>query len=148
MSKASVFCRKSRNQAISHLSSPHHHNHSHHQRQTSQQIKLTSRIKSVNVDTQIHGLLRAYPVLDLLDNAIDANLVDFACLDNLKAAVAVIFVVGRARQRGPDAGVDVGVVGEQAFLCGVEEVGAVVYAGLFRGGAAEDFGTPCVACRC
>ena len=133
---------------MSHLSSPHHHNHSHHQRQTSQQIKLTSRIKSVNVDTQIHGLLRAYPVLDLLDNAIDANLVDFACLDNLKAAVAVVFVVGRARQRGPDAGVDVGVVGEQAFLCGVEEVGAVVYAGLFRGGAAEDFGTPCVACRC
>ena len=148
MSKASVFCRKSRNQAISHLSSPHHHNHSHNQRQSNQQIKLTSRIKSVNVDTQIHGLLRAYPVLDLLDNAIDANLVDFACLDNLKAAVAVIFVVGRARQRGPDAGVDVGVVGEQAFLCGVEEVGAVVYAGLFRGGAAEDFGTPCVACRC
>ena len=147
MSKASVFCRKSRNQAISHLSSPHH-NHSHNQRQTNQQIKLTSRIKSVNVDTQIHGLLRAYPVLDLLDNAIDANLVDFACLDNLKAAVAVVFVVGRARQRGPDAGVDVGVVGEQAFLCGVEEVGAVVYAGLFRGGAAEDFGTPCVACRC
>ena len=133
---------------MSHLSSPHHHNHSHNQRQSNQQIKLTSRIKSVNVDTQIHGLLGAYPVLDLLDNAIDANLVDFACLDNLKAAVAVIFVVGRSRQRRADAGVDVGVVLKETLLCGVEEVGAVVYAGLFRGGAAEDFGTPCVACRC
>lgn len=37
---------------------------------------------------------------------------------------------------------DVGVVGEQAFLGGVEEVGAVVDAGLFAGRAAEDFGAP------
>jgi hypothetical protein len=41
--------------------------------------------------------------------------------------------------------VDVGVVCEQAFLRGVEEVGAVVYAGLFRGGAAEDLGAPGIA---
>lgn len=40
---------------------------------------------------------------------------------------------------------DVGVVGEEALLGGVEEVGAVVDAGLFAGGAAEDFGTPGVA---
>jgi hypothetical protein len=41
--------------------------------------------------------------------------------------------------------VDVGVVCEQAFLRGVEEVGAVVDAGLFAGGAAEDLGAPGVA---
>jgi len=38
--------------------------------------------------------------------------------------------------------VDVGVVCEEAFLGGVEEVGAVVYAGLLGGRAAEDFGAP------
>ena len=40
---------------------------------------------------------------------------------------------------------DVGVVCEEAFLGGVEEVGAVVYAGLFGGCAAEDFGAPGIA---
>lgn len=40
---------------------------------------------------------------------------------------------------------DVGVVCEEAFLGGVEEVGAVVYAGLLGGRAAEDFGAPGIA---
>jgi hypothetical protein len=43
--------------------------------------------------------------------------------------------------------VDVGVVCEQAFLCGVEEVGAVVNSGLFGGCTAEDLGLPCIAER-
>jgi hypothetical protein len=42
---------------------------------------------------------------------------------------------------------DVRVVGEQAFLRGVEEVCAVVDAGLLAGGAAEDFGFPGVAVK-
>lgn len=37
---------------------------------------------------------------------------------------------------------DVGVVGEEALLRCVVEVGPVVDAGDFGGGAAEDFGTP------
>ena len=40
---------------------------------------------------------------------------------------------------------DVGVVGEQAFLRRVEKVRAVVDGGLLRGRAAEDFGLPGVA---
>lgn len=40
---------------------------------------------------------------------------------------------------------DVGVVGEQAFLRRVEEVRAVVDGGLLRGRAAEDFGLPGIA---
>jgi hypothetical protein len=41
--------------------------------------------------------------------------------------------------------VDVGVVGEETFLCRVEEVGAVVDAGLLGGRTAEDLWLPGVA---
>ena len=40
---------------------------------------------------------------------------------------------------------NVAVVCEEALLVRVVEVGAVVDGGLIRGGAAEDFGAPCVA---
>jgi hypothetical protein len=123
---------------------PHHHPHNQHP-QYHQQIQLTSRIKSIDIDTQIHRLLRSDPVLDLLDDAISTDLVDLTCLDDLETAVAVVLIVRGAGERRADAGVDVGVVGQEAFLCGVEEIGAVVYAGLFGWGAAEDFGSPCVA---
>ena len=63
----------------------------------------------------------------------------------METAVAVVIIVRGAGQGGADTGVDVGVVCEKPFLCGMEEVGAVVDAGLFAGGASEDFGTPCVA---
>lgn len=74
-----------------------------------------------------------------------ANGVDFARLDDFKAAVAVIVVVGQAGQSRTDAGVDVGVVGQQAFGVRVVEVRAVVDGCLLGGGAAEDFGFPRVA---
>lgn len=74
-----------------------------------------------------------------------ANGVDFARLDDFKAAVAVVVVVGQARQGRADAGVDVGVVGQETFAVRVVEVGAVVDGCLLGGSAAEDFGFPCVA---
>ncbi len=74
-----------------------------------------------------------------------ADGVDGARLDDLEAAIAVVLVVGGAGEGGADAGVDVAVVGEEAFLAGVVEVGAVVDAGLLGGRAAEDFRLPCVA---
>lgn len=105
----------------------------------------TSRIQGVDIDAQIDGLLGPDAFSDLLDDAMSADGVDGAGLDNLEAAVAVVFVVGGAGEGGADAGVDVAVVGEETFLAGVVEVRAVVDAGLFRGGSAEDFRPPCVA---
>ena len=80
--------------------------------------------------------------MDALDDAFGAQRVDFAGFDDGEADVAVVVVVGEAGEGGPDAGVDVGVVAEEAFVGGVVEVGAVVYGGLEGGGAAEDFGLP------
>ena len=40
---------------------------------------------------------------------------------------------------------DVGIVGKEAFLCGVEEVGTVVDAGLLTGRATKDLGLPGIA---
>lgn len=53
----------------------------------------TSRIQCVDIDTQIHGILRADPVSDLLDYARGADGVDLARFGDLEAAVAVVVVV-------------------------------------------------------
>lgn len=79
----------------------------------------------------------------MFDDALGTDLVDFAGLDDLKAAVAVVLVVAGPAQGRADAGVDVGVVGEQALLSGVVEVGAVVDGSYLGRGAAEDLGFPC-----
>jgi len=105
----------------------------------------TSRIQGIDIDAQIDGLLRPDAFSDLPDDAMHANGVNLARLDDLEAAVTVILVVRGAGERGADAGVDVAVVGEETFLAGVVEVGAVVDAGLFGRGTAEDLRPPCVA---
>ena len=74
--------------------------------------KPTGRIQGIDIDAQIHGAFCADPLTDLGDDAIDPNLVDLARLHNLEAAVAVIVVVAEPGQGGPDAGVDVAVVGQ------------------------------------
>lgn len=100
------------------------------------------RVEGVDVDGQVDGPLGADAVADLLDDAVHADGVDLAGLDDLEAAVAVVLVVGQARQRRADAGVDVRVVGQQALLRRVVEVGAVVDRRLLAGRAAKDLGAP------
>jgi hypothetical protein len=107
--------------------------------------ELTSRIQGIDIDAQVDGVLQPNPLPDLLDDSISADLVNLPRLDDLETAVAVVLVVRRAGKGGADTGVDVGVVFEEAFLRGVEEIGAVVDAGLFGGRTAEYFGAPCVA---
>lgn len=78
----------------------------------SQDCIHTRWVQCVDVDRQVHGLLRPDPVPDLLDDAISANLVNLPRLHNLKAAVAVVLVIRGPGQGGSDTGVDVSVVGE------------------------------------
>ena len=88
--------------------------------------RRTGRIQRVNIDTQVHRLLRADSVPDLLDNPHHADGVDFPRFGDLKPTVAVVFVVARTGKCGADAGVDVGVVGEETLFVSMIEVGAVV----------------------
>lgn len=104
---------------------------------------LTSRVQRVNVQAQIHGVLGAHTVTNLLDNAVDANRVHLTRLDNLEPAVAIVLIVGGAAEGRADAGVDVGVVAEETLLGGVIKVRAVVDAGDLGGRTSKDFGTPC-----
>ena len=108
-------------------------------------FSLTGRIQGIDINTQIHRAFRAYSVAYLFNDTFCADGVYFACFHDFKAAVAVVFVVGGAREGGADAGVDVGVVCEETLRVGVVEVGSVVDGGLVGGGAAEDFGAPGVA---
>jgi len=102
----------------------------------------TSRVERVDVERQVDGVLGPDAVPDLLDDAVGADGVDLAGLDDLKAAVPVVLVVARPAQRRADPGVDVRVVPEQALLRGVVEVRPVVDAGHLGRRAAEHLGTP------
>lgn len=106
---------------------------------------LTCGIESINVNAQVNWLLGANSILDLLDYTIGTNLVNLPGLNDLEATITIILVVRWSRQRRADAGVDVGVVGEETFLGGMEEVCAVVDAGLLARGASEYLGLPGVA---
>ena len=89
-------------------------------------LALTCRVESVDIDGQIHGLGSADALVDLLDDAFHSDRVDLACFHDFKPAVSVVFVVAGSAQSCADAGVDVAVVCEQAFLGGVKEVRSVV----------------------
>lgn len=105
--------------------------------------KLTSRVQSVNVQAEVDRVLRAHTLANLLDDALGSDGVNLARLYNLEAAVAVILVVRRTAERRADAGVDVGIVAEQAFHRCVVEVGAVIDAGDLGRRATKNLGTPC-----
>ena len=99
-------------------------------------------VEGVDVDGEVDGGVLGEAGFDGVDDAGGADGVDVAGFDAREAAVAVVGVVGQAGERGADAGVHVGVVGQQAFLARVVEVRAMVYCGLVRGRAAEDRGAP------
>ncbi len=100
------------------------------------------RIQGIDVDAQVDGVVRPDAIADRLDDARCADGVDVPRLDAAEATIAVVGVVAQPGQGGADPGVDVGVVGQQALLAGVVEVGAVVDGGLFTWGAAEHAGFP------
>lgn len=75
----------------------------------------TSRIQGVNVNAEIYRLARTNPVFYLLNNPGRPDRVNLASLDNFEAAITIIFIVAEARQGGPDASMDIGVICEQAF---------------------------------
>lgn len=70
------------------------------------------RVQGIDIEGQVDGVGRADALDDLLDDALGADLVDLAGLDDLEAAVPVVLVVAGPAERGADARVDVGVVGE------------------------------------
>lgn len=86
-----------------------------------------SRIKSINIDRQIHGPLGSNSVDNSLDDSIGTNGIDLARFDNFEAAVTIVVVIARSAQRCSNTSVDVAVIGEQALLRGVVKVSAVVY---------------------
>ncbi len=105
----------------------------------------TSRVQGVDVDAKIHRLACADPVFDFLDDPLRPDRIDGAGLDDFEAAVAVVFVVAGTGKRGADAGVNVAVIGQQAFQVGMVKVGPVVDRRLRRGRTSEHFGPPSVS---
>ena len=87
------------------------HQHSCHTIRQQLVLLLTCRIQGVDVDTQINGLRRAYALLDLSDDAVHSNSVDFACLHDLKTTVTVIFIIAWPGQCRTNTGMDIAVVG-------------------------------------
>ena len=107
--------------------------------------RRTGWIQRININTQVHRLLRPHSFPDLFDDPRRPDRINLAGFGYLKAAVAVVLVVAEAGKCGADAGVDVAVVGEKTLLMRMIEVSSVIDGGLFGGSAAEDFGAPGVA---
>lgn len=99
-------------------------------------------VQSVNVNGQVDRVRGADALEDSLDNSVSANGVNVSGLDNLKATVAVVVIITGSAEGSSDTGVDVGVVGEQAFHGGVVKVGAVVDAGDVGGRTTKDLWFP------
>jgi hypothetical protein len=107
--------------------------------------RLTRRIKGINIYAKINWFLSAHSVSYLLDDTISTNLVNLAGLDDLKTTISIVLIVTWAGERSANTCVNVGIVGEQAFLSSVVEVCAVVDACLLRRCASKDFWFPCIA---
>lgn len=106
-------------------------------------IRLTGRVKRIDVQTQVDWILSSNSVADLLDDSIDANGINLTRLHNLKSTVSVVFVIGRSTKSRADAGVDVGVILQQTLLRSMVEVGAVVDASDLGWRAAKNLWSPC-----
>ena len=104
--------------------------------------RQTGRIKSIDINAQVDGTLCPNPLTDLLDNAISPDIVDLARLHDLETTVSVVVIVTEPGQGGPNPRVDVAVIGQQALLVRVVEVGPVVDGRLLGRCAAEYFGPP------
>ena len=103
---------------------------------------VTCWVQGVDVDAEIHGLLRADSVSDLPDDSSRPDDIDFPGLHNFEPAVPVVVVVAQPAQCRADPRVDIRVVRQQPLSVRVVEVCAVVHGGLERRGSAEDFGLP------
>jgi hypothetical protein len=103
---------------------------------------LTSWVKSIDIEREVDGPSGPHAVSDLLDDAVQADGVNLAGLHDLEATVSVVLVVAGPAQGGADTGVDVGVVGEQAFLRSVVEVCTMVDASHLARGSTKDLGLP------
>lgn len=86
-------------------------------------------------------------LVNLLDDAFSANLVDSSCLDDLETNVSIIVIIGRSTQSGANTRMDVGVILEKTFHGCVIEVCSVVDACHLRRGSTEDLGLPGIEVR-
>ena len=94
-------------------------------------IFRTSWIESIDVKRQIYWLGSTNAILDLLDDSVHSDCVNFSGLNDLESTVSVILIIAWTAQRRADTSVNVGVVGEQALLCSMVKICAMVDAGNF-----------------
>lgn len=103
---------------------------------------LIHRIQHVDVDSDI-DILPADPLPELLDDALGPLLINVPGRDDLEDAQGIVLQIPQLRaERGPDARVDRGVVGDEAFLVGDVEEGPVVNGRVLCHAPVERMGVP------
>lgn len=63
-------------------------------------------------------------IVDLLDDTGSTNGVDLSGLDDLESDIAIVLIVGHARERSPDACMDVCVILQETLHGRMVEVGS------------------------
>jgi hypothetical protein len=79
---------------------------------------------------------------------VHADSVNFTSFNNFKSAITIILIIARPRQRGANAGMNVAIVGEQAFLRSVIEICTMIDTGLLGRSTSEYFWLPCITISC
>jgi hypothetical protein len=82
--------------------------------------------------------------MDLLNNSSSSNCVDLSRFNDVEAAVPVVLIIREPAQCRPNAGVDVGIVSQQAFLARMVEICSMIDTGLLARCASKHFRLPCV----
>ena len=109
--------------------------------------RLTSRIKSININREIHWPLQPDSISNLLDNSFHPNRIYLPRLHDFKSAISIVVIVTQPAQRRAYASVDVGIIGQQPLLMRVVEVRSMIDGCLLGRCAAENFGPPGVKVR-
>lgn len=106
--------------------------------------RLTSWIKSINVDGQIDWLLKTNTISDLLDDTIHADGINLSGLNNLKSTVSVVLIITGSAQGCANSRMDVCIVGKKSLLSSVIEVCTVVDTRDLAGRASKHLRLPCI----
>lgn len=90
---------------------------------------------------------RTNSVLDLLDNTLDTDRIDFSGFNNLETTVAIVVIVTGSTQCRTNTSMDIRVISQQALLRGMVEIRSVVNACHFAWAATKDLWFPRVKMR-
>lgn len=71
----------------------------------------TSRVEGIDIDAEVHRLLSAHTVPNLLNNPLHPNRINLPGLHNLKPTIPIIIIITHPTQRRANPGMNIRIIG-------------------------------------